>query len=305
MNPMNPTIVTHRSPDWDALGSVWLLKRYHPGLENAEVRFVNTGAPDLELLAQAAAVVDTGREFDPERLRFDHHQLPGRESVKTCAMKQVWEHLGQSFFDYKSKKDPVGHLRVLVDLVWAGDVGSGYAQTSRVAGIHAILSAWKNQGLSDEELLRRGMELLDAIDIHLRRLCEANDELEYRCLQFRSSDGALVAIRDGGPEVSWAAFESGARVVLFQSSQEVEGGTTHSIGLIRAGEWSEPHVGELVQAVLDHPRTSPEIREELARWFLHPAGFFAGRGTAKAPCFAPVTVDLQTLARLIDEVWER
>ena len=36
-------IVTHHSPDWDAITSCWLLKRFLPGWENAEVKFVPAG----------------------------------------------------------------------------------------------------------------------------------------------------------------------------------------------------------------------------------------------------------------------
>jgi len=36
-------IVTHMSPDWDAITSVWLLKKYLMGWQEAEVRFVPAG----------------------------------------------------------------------------------------------------------------------------------------------------------------------------------------------------------------------------------------------------------------------
>ena len=38
-------IVTHTSPDMDAITSVWFIKRYLSGWENAEVRFVPAGQP--------------------------------------------------------------------------------------------------------------------------------------------------------------------------------------------------------------------------------------------------------------------
>ena len=36
-------IVTHNSPDWDAITAVWLIKRFLPNWENAEVQFVPAG----------------------------------------------------------------------------------------------------------------------------------------------------------------------------------------------------------------------------------------------------------------------
>ena len=38
-------IATHTSPDWDAITSCWLLQRFG-GMADADVVFVNTGAPD-------------------------------------------------------------------------------------------------------------------------------------------------------------------------------------------------------------------------------------------------------------------
>ena len=38
-------LVTHTSPDWDAIGYLWLMRRWG-GAERAEIRFVNTGNPD-------------------------------------------------------------------------------------------------------------------------------------------------------------------------------------------------------------------------------------------------------------------
>ena len=36
-------VVTHTAPDWDAIGSVWLIKRYLPGWQDAKVEFVPAG----------------------------------------------------------------------------------------------------------------------------------------------------------------------------------------------------------------------------------------------------------------------
>jgi hypothetical protein len=36
-------IITHKSSDLDAVTSVWLLKRFLPGWEEAEIAFVNAG----------------------------------------------------------------------------------------------------------------------------------------------------------------------------------------------------------------------------------------------------------------------
>lgn len=80
------TIVTHMSPDLDALASTWLIKRFLPGWGEAQLEFVPAGKtlnnmqPDDD---PAIIHVDTGMG------KFDHHQT----SARTCATKLVYDFL--------------------------------------------------------------------------------------------------------------------------------------------------------------------------------------------------------------------
>lgn len=295
-------IATHTSPDWDAIGAVWLLKRYG-GMDGADVQFVNTGTPDLTILAGAAAVVDTGRELDPLRLRFDHHQLPGAEANTCCATSLVFQWL-------RSEREDIEPLGSLVDLIYAGDTGqANYGATwSRVIGIHALLSAQKTKKADDTALLAYGVAVLDDLAIALFAHHEARTALEAHTV-YRSDDGLVVALKDAPPHATSAAHEIGARLVLFQSASE----GTNAIGVMRAGEQREPHCKALILGILDDAECdapgsirwdSPEYIE-MARWYLHEAGFFAGRGTAKAPDPRPIEANLADIARAIDTAWKR
>jgi hypothetical protein len=293
-------IVTHTNPDFDAITGVWLLKRFG-GLEHHSVEFVNTGNPDPEILINAIAVVDTGRIFDPFALRFDHHHLEGQLANDTCAALQVYEYL-------QSRVD-IEYLESLVNLVFAGDTGRREANTSREIGLHAMLSGYKmwfreqnpDALLADNLILTYGMGLLDTLEVKLRKQAETRIELEEKVV-YRSDDNLVWAIKHGSTGSTFAAYEEGARVVVFEGDPfEVEGGITYSIGLMRAGEWQEPHVGKLAEIVAN----IDEYTDEINTWFKHPAGFFAGRGTAKAPVFEPVEIDLAGLASKVDAAWRR
>lgn len=302
-----PYIVCHTSPDWDCIGAVWLLQRYG-GMVDNEVVFVNTGNPDPDVLARAAAVVDTGRELDPLRLRFDHHQLPGAEANTCCAASLVFQWL-------RSERDDIEPIGPLIDLIYAGDTGqANYGATwSRVIGIHALLSAQKSKKADDATLLTYGFAILDDLATALTAHHEARAALEAHTV-YRSDDGLVVALKDAPPHATSAAHEAGARLVLFQSSSE----ETNAIGIMRAGEQQEPHCGRLVRAILDY---APHIRmantvatttmaaqalfAELRTWYLHEAGFFAGRGTAKAPDPRPIECNLADIARAINAAWKR
>lgn len=311
------SIVTHMNPDMDAIASAWLLKSFG-GFQDAEIKFVNTGNPDYELINKAQAVVDTGKEYDVNFLHFDHHQLPSDQANNTCAAMQVYKYL-------LSIGKPLDYLAPLIDLVFYGDTGRPEANQSREIGLHAIFSGWKaqytesypNERLPDAVILAYGMSLLDQLEVRLRKQAEARAELGEKTV-YKSADGLVWAIRHGSQGSTFAAGDEGARIVVFEGEPlEVEGGLTFPVGIWRQGEWQEPYAGQLVEKcleILDYELVSGVImtpdfeiraKEELSRWFRHNAGFFAGRGTAKAPMLEPVEVDLRELAELIDSAWER
>ena len=309
------TIVTHVSPDWDAITSVWLLQRYG-GFESAGVVFVNTGSPDPAALAAATAVADTGKVFDPSALRFDHHQLPGKAASETCAALQVWEWLqapqpeplpanswrnGRSVVSVciSPLPDATRHLEPLVRLVYDGDTGKPGAKQSRELGIHALLSAQKAaRWLGDHGLLAFGFDLLDMLASQLLAQADARASLAEHTV-YTSQDGLVVALYNAPPAATFAAQEAGARLVVFADYAK------NAIGIMRGGEGADVHAGELVARAETFSWSSAALRAELATWFRHEAGFFAGRGTAKAPSATPILVSLVDVACAIDTAWVR
>ena len=299
-------IITHTSPDWDAITSCWLLQR-HGGLEEHEVVFVNTGNPDRALLDAAAAVVDTGREYDVTRWRFDHHQLPGAEANATCAAHLVWRWLESRASIPSAEYDALMGIEDLIRLIFSGDTGRREygADWSRSVGIHALLSAQKAKRLSDADLLAYGYQILDDLAAHLLARRQARATLDAHTVY--TSDDGMVRGLSGAPQgATFAAFEAGARLVVFHS----EAPATVSAGVMRGGEGDEPHCGALVKELLQDydcniPSVTPDVYDELTRWFRHPAGFFAGRGTAKAPDPRPLAVSVAEIAAAIDGVWRR
>jgi hypothetical protein len=89
--------------------------------------------------------------------------------------------------------------------------------------------------------------------------------------------------------------------VVFQSKIPTERGVSLAIGIQRNADEEFPHVGDLLAA----SRLDASTQED--KWFRHPAGFFAGRETGKAPRFDPVPDGLtaEGVARAIDVAWAR
>lgn len=341
--PKYKMIVTHKAVDLDAILGVWFLKRYG-GLDDASIEFVNTGNPDPELLAKADAVVDTGGVFDPDNLRFDHHQLQGDESTSTCAAPQIWEYLVKKYAmksailcsvdDLKVDDmegpvsriekvqqgdaiSPLDHLLPLVLLVYAGDNalkihGVDYSQD---VGLHALLSGFKegNKRLAtDGDIFDWMCYLLDTIDIHLESLTKAKAELDEKMV-YQSNDGKVVALKHASTAASFAAYEVlGANLVVFEGEPIVDADgdvISYPLGISRKPEATEPHIGELVTSIIDIPNIASKpmqlVQDELKLFYNHNGGFFSGKGTAKAPFPHPPLCDLAELAEWIDHLWER
>jgi hypothetical protein len=284
-------LVGHVSPDLDCLTALWLLQR-HGGLADAAVAFVNTGSPDPDVLAGAAAVVDTGREHDPARLRFDHHQGADLPS----ATRLVFDWLCERGAD-------VAHLEPLIALVDANDRGLSHpgGETSSLLGLHALVSDEKHHSGDDHAVLMWGYALLDRLDGHLRRRVAARTQVDA-CLRWRSPDGRVVALdttgATSGAAVTRAAGEVlGCELAVWTSSEtSADGRTTYSVGCMRLGE-STVNVGELAGRVGCHPES--EMARELGQWFRHASGFYAGRGTPKAPRYDAPLVSAESIARAL------
>lgn len=293
----NQLIVTHQSPDFDAIAYLWLMKRYAPNFENTRIEFVS---PQSDM-PEADSIGDVGREYDPDRWRFDHHQILGDESTSTCAAKMLWEHLLSLDVD-------VAHLEPLVEEIYQGDI----ANTPQV-GLHTAL--WgqldrKNpvtgQRFSDREVIAIGFELLDNQAAWLAHKRDQEIEL-YKSVVWKSEDNSVWAIRGTDVSGTFAAYDAGAKIVVYEGEPIAldSGEDTYPVGVSRSPKESVPHLGNLVHKIFEGGIVHEELSDELWKWFRHEGGFFAGRGGAIAPDPEPLKVDLVEIAKLINEAWKR
>jgi hypothetical protein len=299
-------IVTHTSPDWDAIGYAWLMQRYG-GAKDMPVKFVNTGAPDPALLADAYSVGDTGREFDPKRRRFDHHHLPGAAANETCATHQAYMSCIVDHVHDTPTWRELHTIGPIVRLIYHGDTGKPEANESRLLGIHALLSTAKTRYRgamgADELILAWGFDILDNLAAHLIAQDEARRSLAAHTV-YTSADGLVVALLNAPQGATFAAHEAGARLVVFHNEAE------RARGVMRGGESADVHVGGLVSALLNDydcglDDIGADVYGELAKWYRHQAGFFAGRGTVKAPVGDSCGCDIRDIAKALDAIWFR
>jgi hypothetical protein len=124
-------IITHTSPDLDAVVSAWLAQRYLFD-SRAPCCFASRRLDPARHLGDC--LVDIGNAYDPSRLRFDHKPPAFADRNSTCAARLVWEHL-------RALDSPVWHLQSLVTVTFEGDTRrhSPQLRQSRINGPHAEL----------------------------------------------------------------------------------------------------------------------------------------------------------------------
>jgi hypothetical protein len=105
-------IVTHSSPDLDAIASVWLIKKFLPGWEDSAIKFVPAGeridggkwknkdesSPIENIENDEVIHVDTGLGS------LDHHQT---SSDKVCAASLVWDYVKIQNPEFKIKNEKI------------------------------------------------------------------------------------------------------------------------------------------------------------------------------------------------------
>jgi len=201
------TIVTHLSPDLDALGAVWLLKKFGPGFSDAGVAFVPIGKLWQRIKVDSipeVAYVDVGQG------KFDHHQR--RE--KTCAAKLVWQWIGE---EKKSLKRDQALIR-LVDLIGEIDHFGEYfwpdpANDRYELGPVALINGLKVFRLGDDHLVDYGLTFLDAVYVNLKNKVKAEKELD-RGKKFATPWGKAIGLLTRNDAVLKLGLKLGYKVVV-------------------------------------------------------------------------------------------
>lgn len=194
-------VVTHKSPDLDAMTSVWLIKRFLPNWHEAKVVFVSAGEKmrgnyvkedeEIEIVDGDEVVhVDTG--FG----KFDHHQI---ESAEVSAASLVYDYVKGFEMLYRNdvKKEA---LRRMVDVVvdddhyqevYYKDPLAYHQEFSLVGIIEGLKLQFPGQ---DEKNLDFVLECLDSIFHDFESRVWAENEIEERGVEFETIWGKGIGI---------------------------------------------------------------------------------------------------------------
>ncbi len=270
------TVVTHIGPDLDAITSIWLVKTFLPGWEEAGFAFVPAGGslegkpPDdnPEILH-----VDTG--FG----KFDHHQT----DADICASTLVYDEI-------KRQKGADAALERMVALVNDVDHFKEVFYPNPTAdfwdfGIVSQIDGWRLIFADNPmKIVELGMQALDGIYKMFQNKVWAEKELKEKGIEFSTPWGAAIGIETVNDEVVHLAQKMGYVLAVRKDPKK---------GYLR--------IKALPKAEIDLTGVYNTLKaiDPSATWFLHASRHMLLNGSTKNPDMKPTR---KTLKEIIDVI---
>ena len=204
-------VVTHINPDLDAICSAWLLKRFLPGWQEAEINFVPAESTlDNEPVDSNPEVlhVDVGWG------KLDHHHFKGFLS----ASKLTFDYILEARSGEKLKPLDEQALKLIVEVVNDIDNARELAweeiQKPRYRFyLHDLFLGLRSLGATDMETMEFGLKSLDAILNNFKNQLRAQEELKEG-LKFKTPWGQALAMETGNEAVIIEGEKAGYCLVV-------------------------------------------------------------------------------------------
>lgn len=271
-------VVTHMSPDLDALCSTWLVTTFLPGWHNAKVEFVNGGEtlngmqpdenPDI-------IHVDTGMG------KFDHHQT----DKETSATRLVFEHLLKN--DLVKKYD-IDALDRMVTVVNRYDHFKEALIDEPNDDMHdfslSTIIRTLNIKLQDNEAVMNHCDILfDALLIHFKNKVNAENAIA-KGYEFTSYWGKTLALETENDETLKVSFRMGFDMCIRKSAQ-------YGHIRIKLHPKLEKNLSNLEKIVRE--------ADPKATWYYHSSGKMFLNASAKNRKATPSALSLKKIIELV------
>jgi len=275
------TIVTHLSPDLDAIASVWLIKKYLPNWNDAEVKFVPSGttldnqSPDSD---KDVIHVDTGLG------KFDHHQT----NDYTSATKLVYKYLiGRDYIEEKEIKP----LEKIIEYVNSTDHFAEVFYSDPEADrydfmIRQLVDGLKVINRDEVKLMEIIFLLLESALIVFKNKVNAEEEINQGFV-FKSYLGRSLALESKNEEAVKLALKKGFTLVI---RRHPEVGFTR-IKTIPEKKYSLRPIYEKILEV-----------DKKGSWFFHISGHMLLNGSSGNPKLIPTTLSINKIIEIVKAI---
>lgn len=273
------TIVAHIGPDQDAIASLWLIKTFWPGWEEASFAFVPAGCTlnDMEPDSDSEIVhVDTGFGI------YDHHQ----SNADTCAARLVYEEVVRISGSDLALERMVAHIN---EIDHFREVFYPRAEEDLWDfSLHTQIDGWRLLYNEDPlKIVELGFQSLDAIYKVMQNKIWAEKELEKNCIEFTTRWGKGAAFETVNDEVVHVAQRRGIAVVVRKDPKK---------GYLRIKSLPKDEI-DLSEVYERLKKDEPD-----ATWFLHASHHMVLNGSAKNPKMKPSQRKLAEIVEVIKEV---
>lgn len=302
---MMKIIVTHISPDWDAISSVWLIKKYLAGWQDADVQFVPAGQrlrdmrlnpnniennDPIELVGNDEIIhVDTG--LGP----LDHHQT---QNTSVSAASLTWEYVQRQI--EKGSELTEQHTQAVSRVVkyvvetdhfkevfWK-DAAADYQEFSLLGLLEGYKLIKQNQ---DMEYVRFGFDCLNAMVATFENRIWAEQEIEEKGMKFETRYGKAIGFETINDTVLKLAQKMGYVLVVRKDPRK---------GYVRIK--TLPANGEDKGADLTLMYEQLKKIDPDATWFLHVSKKMLLNGTPKNPKMRPTKLKLDDIIKVLKTI---
>jgi hypothetical protein len=296
-------VVTHSAPDLDAITSVWLIKKFLPGWEDAGIKFVAAGeridngkwknenqvSPIEQIEDNEVIHVDTG--LGP----LDHHQT---SSDEICAASLVWEYIQTKNKELRTKisekmKNKMEAISRMIEVVveddhfkevFRKDALADYQQFNLTGILDGLKLQYQNQ---DDYYYEFVSKSLDAILHEFENRIWAEKEIAQNSHEFETKFGKGIGLRTINDAVVKLAQKMGYAIVVRKDPRK---------GYVRIKARPENEI--------DLTKTYEELKriDQDATWFLHISKKMLLNGSAKNPKMRPSKLEIDQIIKVLEKI---
>lgn len=291
-------IVTHDSPDLDAGTSVWLIKRFLTGWENAKVEYVPAGERLKGLKTPGLSAIE--KKEDDEIIHvdtglgpLDHHET---SDDTVCAASRTWDYVKAQSSEFSDLSEKMTKrveaieriVRVIVEIdhfkevLWPNP-DADYFEFS----LENLLEGLKSQKPNQNELYMEFiMNCLDALLHDFENRVWAEDEIK-KAEKFKVSKGEALGFEIINDSAVKLAQRMGYVLVVRRDPRK---------GYVRIK--ARPDSGIDLTPVYEQLRKM----DPNATWFLHVSKKMLLNGSVKNPKMRPTSLSLSDIINVLKKL---
>lgn len=275
------TVITHISPDLDAITASWLVVTYMTGWENATFMFVPSGKtlndlpPDVN---KDSIHVDTG--FG----QFDHHQT---DEFTSASKKILHCILSTETIEEKTSQALIRIVQFVNEIDHFQEVHYPDADSDKYDFLlNTVIEAMKHRTRDDDKLMRTFFPVLDSLVSYFKRKIDAENDIDLGYI-FNSRFGKSLALETKNGESSRLAQKKGFKLVV--TKDPVRGNIR-----IKAVPNQKFDLTNAYSAITKIDR--------VGTWFLHPSKTMLLNGSSTNPTFVPSSLTLRKVIEILQKM---